>query len=101
MQKPDKHFFICCSFRAGGEPQGACHSKGGASLLPYLDSELMDRGMDGCMVSSTGCLKVCEKGPVMVVYPDGDWYGNLSEEAIDIILDAMEDGEKAEDYLIA
>jgi hypothetical protein len=26
------------------------------------------------MVSSTGCLKLCEKGPVVLVYPQGYWY---------------------------
>ena len=99
MEKLDYHFFVCCSFRASGEPQGVCYKKGAGDLLAYLEGELTDRGMSA-MVSSAGCLKVCDRGPAMVVYPMGDWYGNLSEEAIDAVLDAIENGEKAEDYLL-
>lgn len=99
MEKPDYHFFVCNSFRAGGEPQGICYKKGSVDLLLYLEAELADRGMSA-LVSSTGCLKVCDRGPAMVVYPQGDWYGSLSEEAIDEILDAMEEGTQAESYLL-
>jgi (2Fe-2S) ferredoxin len=102
MQKPDKHILVCASFRAQGSPQGVCHKKGAVSFLQYLEEELMDRGMDGVSVSATGCLKVCDRGPAMVVYPAGHWYGGVeSEDDIDEILDALEKDEVAEDYLIS
>ena len=53
------------------------------------------------MVSTTGCLKVCDRGPVLVVYPDNWWYGGVDEEKIEEILDALENGEAVENYLIA
>ena len=96
MNKPEYHFLICNSFRLTGEPQGACNKKGAPSLLQYLETEITDRGIDA-MVSSTGCLKVCTNGPVMVVYPQGFWYGELDEDKLDTILDALESGEAAED----
>ena len=99
MEKPDYHFFVCASFRASGDPQGVCHKSGACSLMQYLENEIIDRGISGS-VTSTGCLKVCDRGPAMVVYPQGDWYGKLTEEAIDVILDAVEDGVKAEEYLL-
>ncbi|MCK5266724.1 MAG: (2Fe-2S) ferredoxin domain-containing protein [Spirochaetes bacterium] len=99
MEKPDFHFFVCNSFRVGGEPQGICNKRGAADLIQYLEGELADRGMSS-LVTSAGCLKVCDRGPAMVVYPKGDWYGNLSEEAIDEILDAMEESSVAEKYLL-
>ena len=78
---------------------GVCHKKANGSLA-YIEGEILDRAMDA-MVTSTGCMKRCDDGPVLVVYPQGDWYGNVdSEEAIDAILDAIEDGGKAEDYLL-
>jgi (2Fe-2S) ferredoxin len=67
--------------------------------LPYLESELADRGVDA-LVSSTSCLKLCDNGPALVVYPQGDWYGGVDEEAIDAILDALTGGTRAEDYLL-
>jgi (2Fe-2S) ferredoxin len=38
----------------------------------------------------------------MVIYPENYWYGNVdSQEAVDAILDALEDGEVCEDYNLA
>ena len=100
MQKPDHHILVCASFR-GTEAKGKCIKKESLTLIPYLEEELADRGMNA-MVSSTGCLKLCEEGPVMVVYPQGNWYrGITSEEAVDEILDALESGGVAEKYLLA
>jgi (2Fe-2S) ferredoxin len=100
MQKPSKHIMVCASFRANGTPQGACAKKNSPDLLQYLESELSDRGMTDVMVSMTGCLKVCDRGPAMIVYPEGHWYGKIDEAAIDSILDAMEQGKVAEEYLL-
>lgn len=102
MKKPDKHIFVCASFRMSGDPQGVCHKKGSASLIQYLEQELSDRGLAGITVSSTGCLKVCDRGPAMVIYPDNVWYGKVEDEAaIDEIIDAIENGSVAEKYVIA
>jgi len=100
MKKPSHHFFVCCSFRASGEPQGVCHKKESPSLLPYLETELADRGIDA-QVTSAGCLKVCDRGPALVVYPEAHWYGNITgPDAIDAILDALESGKECEEYAL-
>lgn len=99
MTSPEYHFFICNSYRVTGEPQGVCNKKGAAELLQYLETEILDRGMDGA-VSSTGCLKVCTKGPVMVLYPHGKWFGEVTEERLDEILDALEDGGDTSEFEI-
>jgi (2Fe-2S) ferredoxin len=62
--------------------------------------EIADRGLSDVTVSGTGCLKLCEKGPVMVVYPEGHWYSEVNEEAADEILAALSEGKTAEKYLI-
>ncbi|MBN2531117.1 MAG: (2Fe-2S) ferredoxin domain-containing protein [Deltaproteobacteria bacterium] len=101
MEKPTHHIFVCGSFRTSGEPKGICHKKGSLDLLGYIENEVIDRSMDGILVSSTGCLKVCDRGPALVVYPQNVWYGGVdSEDVVDEILDALEDGEVAEKYLI-
>jgi (2Fe-2S) ferredoxin len=101
MQKPKKHLFVCASFRLTGNAQGACNRKGSPTLLQYLEQEVADRGIEAA-VSSTGCLKACDRGPIMVVYPDNVWYGKVdSEDAVDAILDGLESGTPAEAYLLA
>lgn len=98
MDKPAHHFLVCASFRGTG-PKGVCHQKGAQGLLPYLAAEIADRGLDA-LVSSTSCLCACDEGPVLVVYPMGHWYGRVDEAAIDAILDALEGGGVAEEYLL-
>ena len=102
MQKPDKHILVCASFRAGGDAQGVCHKKGSVGLLPYLQEGLEARELDGVMVSATGCLKACDRGPCLVVYPEGTWYGGVSnEEAVDEVLDALKDGRVSDKHVLS
>ena len=100
MQNPEYHFFVCNCFRVGGDPQGVCNRKDAVSLLQMLEEEIADRGLDA-MVSSTGCLKQCEKGPVVIVYPQGWWYTEVDGQKLDEILDALEEGQPAEELLTA
>ena len=100
MKKPQYHIFVCNSFRLSGEPQGVCNKKGATSLLQYLEDEIVDRGIDA-QISATGCLKVCDRGPAMIIYPRGDLYGEMTEDRIDQVLDALEEGSVVEEYLIA
>jgi (2Fe-2S) ferredoxin len=78
-----------------------CHKKDSAALLPYIETELSDRDMEDVMVSSTGCMSRCENGPLMVVYPEGSWYGDVNEEKIDEILDALQEGKEATSLLLS
>lgn len=99
ITKPAMHFFICNSYRVAGEAKGVCNTKGAGDLLAYLETEILDRGMDA-QVSGCGCLKVCTKGPVMVLYPEGKWFGEVTEEKVDSILDALEDGGDTSEFEI-
>jgi (2Fe-2S) ferredoxin len=99
MQKPTYHFFVCCSFRTSGEPKGVCHRKNAPDLLQYLQTEIGDRGLDA-IVTTTGCLNQCEKGPILVVYPQAWWYSEVNEEKIDQILDALEEDAPVEALLL-
>jgi (2Fe-2S) ferredoxin len=100
MNKPEYHFFVCNSFRLTGDPQGACNRKDAVSLLQHLEDEIIDRGLNA-MVSSTGCLKMCEMGPIMVLYPAGLWFSEVTKSRIDAVLDAIEDGASIESLAVA
>lgn len=100
MTKPSHHIFVCGSFRASGA-QGVCHKKESARLLQYFEQEAGDRGLDGVMVSSTGCLQACDHGPVVIVYPQNVWYQQVNEAAADAILDAIENGSIAQEHVLA
>lgn len=101
MNKPEHHLFICGSARASGELKGVCCNKDSVALLSYTQSEVQDRMLDGVEVSMTGCLNMCTRGPVVIDYPSGRFYEKATEELIDEILDAIEEGEVCETNLIS
>lgn len=101
MEKPKYHILVCASFRVSGDPQGVCFKRGSTGFLQYLQEGLSDRDMNDVAVSMTGCLKVCDRGPAMVIYPQNYWYRIENEDAIDEILDALEQGRPVDKYLIA
>ncbi len=101
MEKPKNHLLLCGSFRMSGAPQGVCAKKGSHELAQYIENELIDRGLSEVMVSITGCLKVCDRGPALVQYPENIWYGGVeTEEDVDEILDALEDEGICEKYVM-
>ena len=51
---------------------------------------MQDRSLDDVMVSSTGCLNMCDSGPVLVVYPENIWYKHATIETAEAILDSLE-----------
>jgi (2Fe-2S) ferredoxin len=103
MDKPGYHILVRTSSRIAGEPNGTCARRDCAPLVQYFEVETADRGIDA-LVTNTGCLKACEKGPIVIVCPahgEGVWYGGVQgEEAADAIMDAIEAGETAEDYAL-
>jgi NADH:ubiquinone oxidoreductase subunit E len=72
MVKPKYHVLVCTSCRVNGTQKGYCHSKGSVNLVARLMEALDEHDLTGdVLVSNTGCFGICDKGPVMVVYPAG------------------------------
>jgi (2Fe-2S) ferredoxin len=85
-----RHLFVCTNARASGKP--ACGLGGGAALLAAVQNLLIARGSDA-LVTACGCLGPCFDGPNAVVYPDGVWYGHLTEADAPAIVAHLLDGE--------
>jgi (2Fe-2S) ferredoxin len=90
MSKPTHHIFVCGSFRPGGA-QGVCHKKESMQILQHITTELQDRGLDDVLVSSTGCMNMCDSGPVIVIYPENIWYKHATVETAEAVLDSLEE----------
>ena len=49
-------------------------------------------------VTKVGCLDICAKGPICVVYPEGAWYHSVDKATAERIVDEhLRDGELVED----
>lgn len=95
MQKPNYHIFVCTSSRANGQQKGFCHGKASVEIMTRFMEEIEERGIGvEVFLSNTGCFGICEKGPVVVVYPDNVWYGSVTSDDVVEILDQHIEGGK-------
>jgi len=79
------HIYICTKNKPNGVP---CCSKDGAEMIVEgLKKELAANDLtEVVQVTTCGCLGLCEKGPNMVIYPEGTWYTHLKTDRISRIV---------------
>ena len=77
MRSYVRHLFVCEGSR--------CSSRGSGEILEMFKRMAKKGELEGVRLSRCGCLKVCketetegEYSPVLVVYPEGVWYRNVS-----------------------
>lgn len=74
------HLLLCGGTR--------CSALGSAASSARVHRALDRHGIaDDVLVTTTGCLFPCSRGPVAVVYPSGTWYQLAGEEAVDQIVE--------------
>ena len=94
MDKPKYHIFVCSSARLNGPVQGVCEKKESHEILQSIVEEVSDRDMDSeVMVSHMGCIGLCSMGPIVMIYPQQTWYGKVTPDDVEEIMDALEEGE--------
>ena len=58
-----------------------CRKQGGKAVLKELKRALKEQDLrKSVVVTKVKCLDQCGRGPVMVVYPEGVWYGGVDEQ---------------------
>jgi len=102
MISPKHHIFVCTSCRINGQQKGYCFQKDSVKIVQKFMEEIDDRELSGeVMITNTGCFGICEKGPVVVVYPEGVWYGNVTINDVEKIMEQhIEGNEKVAELVI-
>ncbi len=65
-----------------------CGAYGTDEVKDALDKEISQNGLKGKVeVKVTGCHGFCEKGPIMVIHPEGTFYSQVKAEDVPEIVD--------------
>ena len=78
-----------------------CTSSGSKMIIDALEEELEKKGLKDVLVIKTGCFGLCALGPIMIVYPEGTFYSQMTPEHVVTVCDQhlVEGGEPVKELL--
>ncbi|MDH4198881.1 MAG: (2Fe-2S) ferredoxin domain-containing protein [Spirochaetia bacterium] len=91
------HIFICTQNKPPMVP--SCGGGGSAEILDSFRTEVFKNGLEkDVVVTSSGCVGMCNRGANVVIYPEGKWYTVVKADDVKkIVQNHIIDGNPVED----
>ena len=104
-----RHLFLC----ADQTKPKCCDKDLSIQAFNYLKQRLQDLGIDRPTQANTpeqpspcvfrtkaNCLRICQQGPILVIYPDGIWYHSATPAVIEQIIQShLLNNQPLQDYV--
>lgn len=94
-----RHVFYCTGGKCSLPEEGEA---GWEALKGEIKEKGLSSGPLACYRTKVGCLRLCQDGPIALVYPEGTWYHDLTADRIpEFVQQHLVEGKPLQDLVFA